>query len=488
MKTIQSIYIACLSFAFLLLAGGCSDFLEEKSQDEVIPKTTEDLNQLLLGSGYPWGNDNTYNFLYLLDDNISINKLFPNLSSNTSLTSVFGAFTWQPDMNERAATTSGIGISENAYTNSYNRIKGCNAVLDLIDEAEGSSSMKKKVKAEALAIRAYYYFNLVNIYGAPYNVSPDSPGVPLKLTSGVDENPMKRNTVNEVYHQIIDDLTMAINLLKDEEITTADFHINLPAIYILLSRVYLYMEEWSLCEEAATHAIECGGSLTDMRSYSDNTALITYKIPEVIWIYGKAEYASYINTSLLYVVSDELLNLYDKNNDARFKAFFINGSGIDYSTGITYSGYYVQKHDATNYATLGQCIRLSEAYLNRAEAYAHKNDKRAVDDINNIRRNRINNYQDVSSITLEDILTERRKELCFEQPRWFDLRRCGRPAITHWWTDSNNQLTIKYELQANDPMYVIPIPSGALEHNSLLIQNSSAESGIRDGVYNNTNL
>ena len=32
----------------IFLLNGCSDFLEEKSQDEVIPKTVEDYNELLL--------------------------------------------------------------------------------------------------------------------------------------------------------------------------------------------------------------------------------------------------------------------------------------------------------------------------------------------------------------------------------------------------------------------------------------------------------
>ena len=36
-----------------ILTVSCSDFLDSKSQDEVIPKTTKDFRELLLGSGYP---------------------------------------------------------------------------------------------------------------------------------------------------------------------------------------------------------------------------------------------------------------------------------------------------------------------------------------------------------------------------------------------------------------------------------------------------
>ena len=42
--------------------GSCGDFLEEESQSEVIPKTTSDFSELLLGAGYP--DESTPNFSY----------------------------------------------------------------------------------------------------------------------------------------------------------------------------------------------------------------------------------------------------------------------------------------------------------------------------------------------------------------------------------------------------------------------------------------
>jgi hypothetical protein len=418
-----------------------------------------------------------------MDDNITINSAVPQLSTNTSLQSDYGAFTWQPDMNEMVSTANGLGSTSNAYNNTYIRIMGCNAVLDLIDDASGTATSKNNVKAEALALRAYYYFNLVNIYGEPYNIDPDALGVPLKLTADVETNGKARNTVKEVYDQIVNDLTTAIDLMKDETVTSGDFHINLPTMYILLSRVYLYMEQWQQCVDAATNAIECGGDLTDMKVFDDDQVLASYGVSEVTWIFGSAEYASYINNNVLFTPSSDLMNLFDQTNDARYKTFFKVGYGYDYSTYTSYSGYYVLKHDNTSYTSFGQCVRIAEAYLNRAEAYVHLEDaSKAAVDVNAIRRNRITGYTDVLVVTLDDVLTERRKELCFEQPRWFDLRRCGEPSITHYWPDGSNQLSTKYVLNQQDPLYVIPLPSGALEHNSELEQNSSAGSAKREGT------
>lgn len=42
------------------MLGSCGDFLEEESQSEVIPKTTSDFSELLLGTGYPMSRLRTF--------------------------------------------------------------------------------------------------------------------------------------------------------------------------------------------------------------------------------------------------------------------------------------------------------------------------------------------------------------------------------------------------------------------------------------------
>lgn len=80
-------------------------------------------------------------------------------------------------------------------------------------------------------------------------------------------------------------------------------------------------------------------------------------------------------------------------------------------------------------------MRISEAYLNRAEAYAQMNgnETKAIADLNTLRRYRITDYQDITNVAdlLQEIRQERRRELCFDEHRWFDLRRYGMPSITH---------------------------------------------------------
>lgn len=145
--------LTILSFVGLLVTGACSDFLEEKSQDEVIPSTATDYSEILLAYSNPGG----YNMLSVLDDDIEINDLQYNDNENSIVKQHGGVFTWQPDMWE---WENGI---KDSYESTYTQIMGVNAVLDGVDDVEGSVEEKEVVKAQALGLRAYYYFMLVNL-------------------------------------------------------------------------------------------------------------------------------------------------------------------------------------------------------------------------------------------------------------------------------------------------------------------------------------
>ena len=159
----------------LFLSGGCSDFLEEESQDEVIPKTVTDFSELLMGSGYPSTAYYPGSILAQLDDDKMLDRDGENVLGSTGAEEWFPAFTWQPDLYRR---DEGTPLASTEYYMWYERIKGCNAVLDYIDDAIGTQSEREQVKAEALALRAYYYFWLVNLYGEPYNYNKEALGVP----------------------------------------------------------------------------------------------------------------------------------------------------------------------------------------------------------------------------------------------------------------------------------------------------------------------
>ena len=473
-------FFYCIVFLGALLTG--CDFLDEQSQDEVIPKTAQDFGELLLGSGYPSPSKDYLSFLYLLDDDSEANyRSIPLLATYDNFQINFAPYTWQPDMAVRVNTPASLK-NGSAYSELYAYINTCNSILNLIDDAIGSAEEKDRVKAEALALRAFHYFHLVNIYASPYNVDKNSPGVVLKLEAGVDASPMSRHTVEQVYLQMVDDLKEAIRLFSSYPTTRNNYRINLPAASILLSRVYLYMEDWDACISSATQAIEESNGLTDMRGNTAWAPVAIYSFGETEWVYGytRSDYAGLLNY-LDFVPSPGLLSLYDMSNDKRYITFFRNTQRL---AGVTsYSGITVNKNDytASNRTYLGHSVRIAEAYLNRAEAYARKQDGQAVDDINALRDKRIVGYTPVSAVTIQEVLDERRKELCYEIPRWFDLRRNGMPELIHRWKEGENMPELTFTLKEKDPMYTLPIPDDAFINNGKLSQNESRYSGEREG-------
>ena len=85
---------------------------------------------------------------------------------------------------------------------------------------------------------------------------------------------------------------------------------------------------------------------------------------------------------------------------------------------------------------------------------------------------------------LEFIKDERRRELCFEGHRWFDLRRWGMPEITHVWHESQTESRV-YRLQEKDLMYTVPIPDEAIQENGKLVQNELPGKRTYEKINNN---
>ena len=99
----------------------------------------------------------------------------------------------------------------------YFAILAANAVIDNIPAVVDpgfTDAERKQLIGEAKFIRALTYFQMVNLWGQPYQVSNgNTPGVPLILTAGAlvgDIVKPARNTVAEVYAQVEKDLKEAL--------------------------------------------------------------------------------------------------------------------------------------------------------------------------------------------------------------------------------------------------------------------------------------
>ena len=90
------------------------------------------------------------------------------------------------------------------YNDVYNGISRTNTILSRLEGSSLTDSEKNKVKAEALFLRAFYYFDLVTHWG----------GVPLMLEEVADESGsfIAKSTAEQVYDQVLTDVSEAITL------------------------------------------------------------------------------------------------------------------------------------------------------------------------------------------------------------------------------------------------------------------------------------
>lgn len=452
----------------ILLLMSCSDFLEEKSQDEVIPTSVSDYNELFL----PLLQVQMDNMIYYMDDDVAIDESqFWGDNENWTASSHTGDFTWQPDMWERENTS----MYSWEYTETYNIINGMNVILWGVEDALGTDTEKELVRAKALVIRAYNYLILVNLFGEPYNYNKEAPGIVLK-SKIINEAAMARSTVSEVYEQIVEDLETASAIFAKYPKTRGDYMPNTTATDIILSRVYLYMEEWDKAIIAADRAIASSEGLTNYTALPEGRYYMTsYDNIEVEWLFASTR------MDQLFIPSESLMALFNEHD--RRQDFLVH----DVSDGWVISG--IIKKDSEKLGGPNVMIRTAEAFLNRAEAKVladTPDTEGALEDLNELRRHRIVGYQDISitdpALLLEEIRNERRLELCFEGHRWYDLRRYGMPAIYHDFRTSLANPLLRYTLQEKDPLYTLPFPSVVVDNNVLLEQNVSALEPIRGGA------
>lgn len=509
MKTFYKYSVLLFTFAL----SACGDFLEPQSQSEYEPQLVQSLEELLLGESYMGPGDGTLTpILGVFDDDVALRPDFIKYSTSEEgkVNQIRLAFTWSKDMIDYL---SGYNI----YGTVYQKIVGCNAALDYLDDVQGTEEQKNDVRAQALVLRSYFYFYLVNLYGKPYNYDKHALGVPLKLTSELISGGIARNTVEEVYNQIVGDLLEAERLLKtlpDSKKLRRNNRVSLPFTQLLLSRVYLYMENWEKALEYADLVMQdsYGFKLQDLNSIEEPNPYVTtpypnyYTLdnPEILFLfddlYGRIKFPLTMvlmesdkgfSSKCMCVVSEDLIKMYS-NTDLRKSRYLVwerIGNGEEPNYRVAASKMEVGQMYNPNIVSgshWGTAFRLSEAYLNAAEAAAmlfkQKGDgnmvvkcKKYIDDLRQ-KRFAPESFVAVETSNADELIKfardERRRELCFENHRWFDLRRYGMPEIKHTWYDKSGE-TVEHVLADKDLGYTLLIPKEAFGLNPGLIQNES---------------
>ncbi len=518
--------------ALFALSAGCKKFLEEKSQDEIRPSTIQDLNSLMSGEGYPY-QTNLSPILDLLTDDVECFGGQGQANYKTVVKKGRAPYIWSKEMFQELLLPDGFSstVHINSWKILYTKIATCNTVLAYIDKVSGETGAKNNLRGQALSMRAYYYFLLVNMFGKPYNTPGLNPenslGVPLKVTMEVTDSLYRRNSVAEVYRQIEADLKQGAALMEVNQLNNSIYKMNELAAYTLLSRVYLFQEKWDDCIAYADKVIARQPMLTQLATYkagspggyyvyNNGTASVWANriydpvlSKEILFAYvpigngtGAGGMDEVFRTSMSpsystkynppYSASSELLSLYESRpvtdstiylGDLRSRLYFNQGAFIASITPPATINFGF-KILPGSYGQGGIGIRTAEAYLNRAEAKAQKAvggnaamRVAALSDINTLRIARYDTRKPYVQIDIADpkqllvfVREERRREFPFEGHRWFDLRRYGMPSISHYYEEDPGTGQT-FTLSQGDSRYTLPIPREVLERNANLVQN-----------------
>lgn len=287
-----------------------------------------------------------------------------------------------------------------------------------------------------------------------------------------------RNTTAQCYKAITDDLTDAVKLLRSVK---KEGKINKWAAMTLLSRVYLYMgndkEAYDVAAEAIKGAEKQGYKLWTNDEYAKiwatpfNSELLFEIVNLTTDSPGKSS-IGYLSTKYNLIATEKYWKDYMKGNsdDVRSKMVSTESSSKPYC--LKYPAQGSKSYEDANIPV----FRLSELYLNAAEAAIKRND------IPNTRKYLKPIYartgKDLDAVADEDInldlvLEQRRIEFWGEGQRFFDLLRNNKKVIREDYLSEVPNEAVEFDWSYYK--IVLPVPNHEMEYNENMVQNPEYE-------------
>lgn len=389
------------------------------------------------------------------------------------------------------------GMINNYWRFTYEAIARANNVIANVPAVSMDDGLKNRIIGEAKFIRAYSYFNLVNIFGrVPLKILP-------QLTQETIHVPLSE--VSGIYLQIEKDLTEAAEVLPVSYSSADIGRITKGAALTMLGKVSLFQQKWT---EATGYfqQVEALGIYSLLPDYADNFKLANENSSESIfeiqqltgqnpmignamnqWFAPPAEGGYYFNAP-----TQSLVNAFERSAtgevDPRLDASvgrdgqpWLNGDL--FSAGWSSTGFLTKKHQQPlsevssslkgdgdlNYIYL----RYSDLLLMNAEAYNETgNTELAKTNLNKVRQRARASFKGTLPVDLlADVATtdqnvlrtaiqhERRVELAQEFHRYFDLTRWGKTVAEAALGKDYNYETKRY----------FPIPQAEVDANQAII-------------------
>lgn len=481
----------------LAILCSCDDFLEKTPSYAVDPETevTEDVAIALTNACYKTlQSSNMYNMRLWSLDIIAGNSEVGGGGGTDGIETVQAA-------NFTASSSNDFALY--VWRSPWVGIGRCNIVLTSVADSDISEDVKNQCLGEAYFLRAHYYFVLVRLFGGvPLRLEPYNPG---------ESTAIARESVEDVYAQIISDCQMAIELLPTKaEYSSSDLgRACSDAAMTMLAEVYLTLadEDSSYYEKVVElcTSVEALGYDLSTCDYADNFDATIDNGDESIFevqYSGSTEYdfwdsdnqASWLstfmgprNSSLVAgcygwnLPTEEFVSQYEDGDLRKDVTILYSGcpdfDGTAYRSAWSSTGYNVRKFLVTKdvspeYNTSPAnfvVYRFADVLLMKAEALNGMGEIAAAAVPLNTVRSRAGLSSVDSSLSQADmreaIIHERRMELAFEGHRWYDIIRLDDGDYAVEFLQSIGKTNITKE------RLLLPIPQTEIDSNPLMTQN-----------------
>lgn len=449
----------------LLVALGC-DVLDQSPQT-AIDETTAIRDQKSAEAALNGLYDELQSGNYY-GDNIQI------ISDVTSdISQSIGTWDFYREM-DTYVTSPGNQEVRNLWSQLYRTVNHANNIIADVPGIDATQAVKDQILGEAYFIRALAYFDLSRTFAGIPGVT-GTLGVPIvtEPSRGINESSFpNRPSIQDSYDQVLSDLQSADGLLTG---LTDKNRASAAAVQALYARVHLYLRDYDLVEQYATDVIDNFG-LTLEQDYnsifvdensSGSIFELAYNTTDGNGIRGWYFPSSEGGRGDIALHLPYALNVLSRADDER-------GNLIALDPNIA-GAYYPTKFSKSGGDNNIPILRLSEMFLNRAEARANATVPDlvgALEDLNEV-RNRANLADtlgagvDTPEEVLEAIAHERGIEFMMEGHRFYDLVRTGK-ALTV--LVGIERLNGPAESLTNAGRQIFPIPSREIDANKNIDQ------------------
>ena len=469
----------------VLTFTSCEDFTDVQPKGKNLLSTTDQL-EMLLNYEYEGGNTD---MRVMAGDMIFAYASLANEISLPTKTRNAIMWTWdEANLDKMAELTT----SDNDYTYYYEIIgRIANPILQQLDIAEGSEMEKKKLRSEALTLRAWALYMLVNKFAKAYSpaTATKDPGI-IIITEDMDITvPQPKSTVQEVYDRIIADCDEAIAAGGLMPQAANKMRMNAACPHAVKAEALMSMQKWDEAEEEAKLALAVNGTVNDYNNNYKGT-LIGYMIGDIYEVIDRGKTGTeedyFFNCAMEFFNNIDPTSFDYLEHGHAYRRLANMSMAYDYmsdpSLMMIGEAGWLMTYDSNSYWNDGG-LRSPQMYLIAAECELHKgNIDAAMELLDKVRVNRISPdvYQPLKgNVTTAEEAQEHVKqvtsnELLFSVDLFITKKRWNQ--ISGW--EASYSRTIggqTYTIKPDSKMWIFPFPQNVLSNNPNITKHNYEE-------------